>query len=311
MKNRDLLHIICPRCGCEMESGDGKDAVADNIAPGVYALKAKENGLDFSKFVAMTTPQQRYEEMLNPEHKPVVEVGVPMFGDDVAAIRESIKEDGYVKNTKGHRRFITAQMFRMLNHKGGYTAALNNLPYGYQWDMLMGGKYDGASELKTIAHLEKADKEAFEERTMFFNKDVIIAMLDDYKRELICRSFTYDALRVDIVKDALNKAHDYADIYLIMLEWYKSYYRKLPTHTAKSKVWVDAYKGSGAYYTLMNLVKYHDCFVPADYSKPATMIRGEFAVKFLKDVARRSRGWELLGLLKETIKLNDFMPNWR
>ena len=36
---------------------------------------------------------------------------------------------------------------------------------------------------------------------------------------------------------------------------------KLPYETAKSKVWVDAYKGNGAYYTLKNLVMFHDCAI--------------------------------------------------
>ena len=312
--NYNDIHVICPRCGCEMEIANGTVDASNEPSPGIHVLKAKQSGLDFSKFAAMTKPQDRtYDDAqsLFGNDKPVVKIYEPFFNE---SIRQSIKQDGYVKNTKGHRRFITAQMFRMLNAKGGYTAALNAMPYQYQWDMLLGGQYDGASELKTIAHLEKADREAFEERTMFFNKDVIYAMLDHYKKTVqrFYKGATENEIgvRIDKVKGAIEVAPDYYTVYQTLLYWYKRYYMVVPNKSQKCPEWVDAYKGSGAYYTLMNLVKYHYCFVPADYTNPPTYIREQYAVKFLKDVAHRSKGWELLGLLKEVIKINDFKPNW-
>ena len=51
-------------------------------------------------------------------------------------IMNTIIEDGYVRNTKLHRRFVMAQMFHMLNYVSydkeysGYNACLNR-NYGY------------------------------------------------------------------------------------------------------------------------------------------------------------------------------------
>ena len=54
------------------------------------------------------------------------------------AIAEQIIEDGYVRNTKLHRRFVMAQMFHALNYvsyngrESGYNACLKNM-YSYQY----------------------------------------------------------------------------------------------------------------------------------------------------------------------------------
>ena len=39
---------------------------------------------------------------------------------------------------------------------------------------------------------------------------------------------------------------------------------KLPYQTKKSAAWIDAYKGEGAFYTLKNLVMFHNCKIIDD-----------------------------------------------
>ena len=43
---------------------------------------------------------------------------------------------------------------------------------------------------------------------------------------------------------------------------------RLPYDTKKSKVWIDAYKGEGAYYTMKNLVLFHNCNFFDDNGNP-------------------------------------------
>ena len=90
---------------------------------------------------AMITDQYATEE---------AEKYVKAIADSEVAKR--IWEDGYVYNTKIHRRWITAQTFRMLNWSSncgaGWDACLKAaFPYDYQFKMM-------ANELNVLAHLQ-------------------------------------------------------------------------------------------------------------------------------------------------------------
>jgi len=313
-------HVICPNCGTELDFSHecGMQFVAPPT-PGVHVLKAKENGLDFSKFVAAN--RDFFKTASAEEVK-----------DKVA---EMIREDGYIKNTKGHRRFVTAQMFRMLNHKGGYTAALNEMPYVYQWQMLVGRDKRHASELKTLAHLEKSDEACFKERTMFFNKYVVISMLHHYydevvkvlntaprhDRYILVKGHGYvDIARLNLAATSAKQLeieleateYSYQQIYEKVYDWYKGRFVNLDYTTKKSPAWVNAYKGSGAYYTMMNLIKYHDCKIKLITADGRVLRIGtQLGVGELKRVAPLKQGYELLGMLKEMIKDNNFTPTWK
>jgi hypothetical protein len=93
---------------------------------------------------------------------------------------------------------------------------------------------------------------------------------------------------------------------------------KLPYKTPKSKAWIDAYKGEGAYYTLKNLIMFHDCVVYTgkygvfNYDKSANL-RGTDAVAFLnrKLDEYKDEGWRMFALMKKVIKDNNFDFNKR
>ena len=306
-------HIICPRCGCEIEVGNESGLrMVTPPTPGVHVLKAKENGLDFSKFVAATDPAQRaYEKVSTPSN---IDNGVV----------ESIKENGYIKNSK-HRRFVTAQMFRMLQHENGYTGALNELPYAYQWAMLCGDQHY-ASELRTIAHLQKVDKLELKRRTVFFNVYTVIDMLDDfiYKANMATVKGRYYTERCErTVNDAkvlrnwlwgVRELPNYSDINMKVSSWYhrNSTTIKYVSRTCgfkKSESWKDAFRGSGAYYTMQNLLCYHGCKLITELG----CLEGELAVKYIDLLMHGNRykpGYEWLGMLKEMIEYNRFAPDW-
>ena len=76
-----------------------------------------------------------------------------------------------------------AQMFKGLNYnnswtrESGYEAWLQRHGYGYQWRMAL-------EELRVMSKIEGKDAEAFEERSTFFTKETIVAMLIDYEYKL-------------------------------------------------------------------------------------------------------------------------------
>ena len=210
----------------------------------------------------------------------ISEDGQPIIvgGNDV--IREQIIADGYVRNTKLHRRFVMAQMFHMLNYvsydgkENGYNACLrNSFGYKYTLDMMI-------EEVRVLSKLEVRDRESFMERSHFFTKEVVVAVLNDYIEKLKqyvetlpdknCKGVPYKTVKgmnifnADLEKklyrpicdriQRVQRAVNYGQMYTALQMFMRYSFVKLPYSTPKSKAWVDAYKGEGAYYTLKNLI---------------------------------------------------------
>jgi hypothetical protein len=246
------------------------------------------------------------------------------------AIFNMIIEDGYVKNTKLHRRFVMAQMFHMLNYVSydnkykGYNDCLKRM-YGYDYTLKM-----ILEEIRVLSKLEVRDVESFNERVHFFDKDVVVAVLEDYLEKLKkhvealpnrnCKGIPYKRIkRMDVFNTDLDKkiyapvrahiynvkyAKNYTQIYNALEKFMRSYI-KLPYDTTKSKVWVDTYKGAGAYYTLKNLVMFHNCGIKVD---KFDVRYGMSAVAFLNSKLDeyKGEGWRMFALMKKVIKDNDF-----
>ena len=241
-----------------------------------------------------------------------------------------IIEDGYVRNTKLHRRFVMAQMFHMLNYVSydkrysGYNDCLKRM-YGYEYTLKM-----MMEEIRVLSKLEVRDRESFVERSHFFNKEVVVAVMEDYLEKLKayvealpdrnCKGIPYKRIkRMDVFNADLGKkiyapvrahiyavkyAKNYTEIYRAFEKFMRNHI-KLSFETPKSRVWIDAYKGAGAYYTMKNLVMFHDCFI---INGPYSVDRGELAEKTLNSKLDeyKGEGWRMFALMKKVIKDNNF-----
>ena len=78
----------------------------------------------------------------------------------------------------------------------------------------------------------------------------------------------------------------------------------IPYTTSKCKEWVDAYKGEGAFYTLKNLVMFHNCGIKVGYN----MVYGIEAVNVLNErlYEYKGEGWRMFALMKKVIADNNF-----
>jgi hypothetical protein len=255
---------------------------------------------------------------------------VPEIVKENDVILNQIIEDGYVRNTKLHRRFVMAQMFHMLNyvsynkeHKG-YNDCLK-FAYGYDYTLKM-----MMEEIRVISKLEVRDLESFYERTRFFDKHVVIAVMEDYLEKLKeyveslpnknCKGIPYKRIKsMNVFNADLDKkiyfpvrsfigsvkyARNYKQVYEVLESFMKNYI-KLPSSTPKSKAWIDAYKGAGAYYTLKNLVMFHNCGIKVD---KFDVKFGMSAVAFLNEKLNeyRGEGWRMFALMKKVIADNNF-----
>lgn len=245
-------------------------------------------------------------------------------------IYNEIIESGYVRNTKLHRRWVMAQMFQMLNYVSydgkysGYNDCLKRM-YGYEYTLTM-----MTEEVRVLSKLAEKDNESFAERSHFFTKEVIIAVLEDYivkLKEYVealpdrnCKGIPYKRVKgVNIFNADLDKklyavvrshifrikyAKNYREIYRA-LEVFMRNHVKLPFETAKSKEWIDAYKGEGAFYTLKNLIMFHGCVIMNGYQNCEVLTQKASMHELNRKLDEyKGEGWRMFALMKKVIEDN-------
>lgn len=314
----------------------------------------KEAGINTGKFFNVTLPEglqpgATIQLVINESGQPIM---VPVNSNGIVQeldymeedpILNQIFENGYVRNTRGHRRWVMAQMFEALNYTyrdyrtkqivyKGYSDYVNYvLPYKYQFSMTL-------EEIRVLSILEKEDKESFEERSSFFTKDTVIAMCEDYMTKLTefinnsktryCKGTPYktvqgtDIFTVDLNKKvyapirrkiaAIRNASNYTELYKALSRFMKGMV-KLPSDTKKCHEWVDAYKGAGSYYTCKNLIMFHNCQVGVDdyvtkYDKRINYLTRKQSMNELKNrlTEYRGEGWKMHAFMKKLIEDNEF-----
>ena len=259
-------------------------------------------------------------------HLIIDEKGDIVKADDIIA--NQIIEDGYVRNTKLHRRFVMAQMFQGLNYKSyqggnaGYNEWIKRHDFIYSFRMML-------EEIRVLGKLEEKDRETFVERSHFFTKDVIVKTMEDYIVALIAHieslptkkykgvpykrvksnnifvedlnKKVYTPLRYDISR--IKSARSYNEIYRIVKNFMNNMVA-LRYDTPKSKAWIDAYKGEGAFYTLKNLIMFHGCGI----SVSGKMVYGAAAMSVLNKRLNeyQGEGWRMFALMKKVIADNNF-----
>ena len=282
--------------------------------------KLNAMGINTNKYFAIDAGNGTTVHIIIDEH------GNPVKVDDVIA--NGIIEDGYVRNTKLHRRFVMAQMFQGLNYvswdkkRAGYNEWLKNFGIKYEFDMML-------EEIRVLGKLEERDRDTFVERAHFFTKDVIAKTMEDYIAELTkyidampsknCKGIPYNRIKgnnifvEDIDKkiysplryeiSRVKNARRYSDIYKIVRDFMRKMI-SVPYNTPKSKAWIDAYKGEGAFYTLKNLVMFHGCGIEVN----GHMVYGAVAAGVLnKRLGEyKGEGWRMFALMKKVIKDNRF-----
>jgi len=263
-------------------------------------------------------------------------------GINLDELKKEILAQGTVNYPARYRRWVMAQMFRALNHRNGYQGYLDSHNYDYVLKTT-------EDELKTLAKMQKKNPEEFEIRKTFFTPEVVYRIahytrkqIFEYGQKLYGYDYFYRAVRkgnnvtysdwhrftvydfnmmlvlLDSLVEALVKytecEHpDYERIYSLFKEFHNNTI-KLPERTKKPVAWVEAFKASGAYYTLENMIYNHGCVLELDGNfdskKNLEIFRNRYCgiPTYYTDTAHEMGfgGYRFLGLLKETIKKNNF-----
>lgn len=309
---------------------------AANIETGKYFSVTLPEGLKPGSTINVTISEDGSPVIVSPEKKR---------NSEEESFLSQIYEDGYVRNTRLHRRWVMAQMFRMLNYKSyytgksGYDAYLNDhYGYQYQFEMML-------EEIRVLAELQDRDIKAFNERSRFFIPDVVSATCNDYINKLEiyvnklpvhkCKGVPYkkvfgrnifvedfnkyvyypqksnfaDVKRVVINIRNHSMTFSYKDLYRVLRKFCANMYR-LPNETPKCREWKDAFKGEGSYYTLMNLIKFHGCRVPG---VKGNMMSLNDSLADVESAVEQYRGlyYKLFAYMKRVIEANNFDFNKR
>lgn len=295
----------------------------------IEALKAA--GVDVSKYFPLGSDQ-----LIKIENG----AAVPVDMDDatIDAVGKQIVEGGYVSNWKLFRRWVMSQMFHMLRKMDRWNWSFNEVlqhkGYEYQWRMLENELY---AQMKMAAHRDHENAGA---RNRWFGGFVAADMAYDYIEKLrkyvddnliwkrdkdgkktfkhTCKGNPYvrlqneDIFVADLEKKVYaplsrlaRKMYDsntYKEVYDAVHEFNKNR-KHLSWDTKQADAFINAYKGSGSYYTMRNLIMFHG----ARFLKNGRKMSETNSLKELESKAKlyNEEGWRMLGVLKQLIKESD------
>lgn len=168
------------------------------------------------------------------------------------SVEQQIRQDGYVWQPRLWRRHVMAQMFRMLHRKRGlpiseqnYDDLLAKRGTNYTWRMLR-------NELYAQSQLAHCDPQQLAERNRWFNCALVEAMARDLAAQGVSEAQRVLANLATAVDPAalFESVKPMKDVYV--------------PGRQKSAAWMDAYKGAGAYFTMKNLILFHNCTLHLD-----------------------------------------------
>ena len=336
--------VLCPQCGTKLMIEGGKVTVEPDDTPGkpmklpetarerIEALRAV--GVDVSNLFAMQGANGGECIASNKD-------GLLTMLDDDDPLFRLIAAQGDVPNRRLFRRWVMAQMFRMMagtdcrsGEPVGVTEMIHRLGYEYQWKMLL-------DELHAQMKMEERDPENFTDRNRWFNVKVVTQMAEDYVKQLKkhvdaqktrkCKGVPYKRVgsRNIFVEDleakvyrplqalvcGIREAKDAARLYAAA----KSFDRhrvKMPYDTPQCKEWVNAYKGAGAFFTMQNLIRFHGCTAVNDRGRRLDKYQSLAFLTAKAEAYKEGEGWRLLAVLKKmlddnNIDIREKMAQWR
>ena len=337
--NQNATRVVCPQCGAEFDVlaehehkeknvtvlgvDSGLGTVYLPVSKRAEALNAA--GVGTKKYFSMNALDGSECLMTYDDN------GRPVPVDESDPVIRQIIGGGTVPNRNLFRRWVMSQVFRGMSERDyrgrliGFSKWLERHRYEYQWKQLI-------DELHAQAKMYGKDMENFEARNRWFNKDVAVAMAEDFVKQLFfvarmqktrhCKGQPY--IRVKgfekgvFVEDIDKKLiHPLQAIIFSMksvktaegLEqavrrfWSHAYGKEWMWSYKQCARWKDAYKGAGAYFTMQNLLRFHGAKFPKDND---FYERGKGGLEMLDAAAELywDEGWRLFGLMKQMIEEN-------
>ncbi len=298
----------------------------------IEALKAA--GVDVSNYFTMGA-----DMVVKAENGAVVPVEDDAQMLD--AVGKQIVKGGYVSNWKLFRRWVMSQMFHMLRdmevRRCSFNKVLQWYGYEYQWSMLEREFY---AQMKMFKHgdcenaakrgmwfnckvaydmaMDYIDKlEAYIENNLVYRKQDMNKPVGERKYKHTCKGVAYVRLANEniFVSDLQKKVYrplfcmacemqsaPSLDALYNTLRKFNKTRKHLSWETKQAAVFINAYKGSGAYYTMRNLIMFHG----ARFHVNGVILTETQSLNRVNELAEdcinAHEEWRMLGVLKELIK---------
>lgn len=331
------LKLTCPECGTRLSISQTTTTIEiaadkDIILKNFYKKKKAQERINVLRDAGIDTTALFAINLEDKDCIGIIENGQIVVLDDIEAY---IVTHGTVPNRHLFRRWVMAQMFHMMTIKDyesnqliGVTAAIHRMGYDYTWKTL-------ENELKAQAKMaQHGDVENFIDRNRWFHAKIADTMAQHYITELQefvkskptrrCKGMPYKTIGgthifvEDLDKKLystytsllrkIRKANAPEELYQAVKQFNRKRV-KLPWDTPQCKAWIDAYKGVGAFYTLQNMIRFHNCFITDDAGKKLNRQQSESFIKAKAMQYCNGEGWKMLGLLKQCLEDNNINVN--
>lgn len=281
------MDIRCPVCETSFEVGDGHSVVTEKDGLGYLVPKTIRKGekkmTKEDRIKLLKEAGFDIEKMLNNGFD------IDEYSSD--PVVEKIKNNGYAHNRILDRRFLPAQHLRLSAWLDGatddtyYRDRLRKKSTAYVIRVMI-------DEVHTLSKMQAKDKE-FEIRSLFFSPYVISTTMKSINKGFARRlskerRFKYggktyiknyrmpnlvngmmfkedmDAVqqKLDILASQVVEQSDYSVIESLLKKWKSNI--TFNVYCPLCEEWIRAYQGAGAYYTLRNLIKFHNISLKTD-----------------------------------------------
>ena len=331
--------VSCPKCGTKFQIANkdlvGQKTPSKQLGTAKERIEALRNvGIDVSNLFAIIGVD-------GDEHIVSKKDGMVSILDDNDSIFSYIIQHGTVPNRRLFRRWILAQMFHMMSYTESYsrepvgiTDMIHRLGYEYQWKMLM-------NELYAQMTMENRDKENFTDRNRWFNASVVAGMMEDYIKKLKkrveslkekrCKGIPYKRIcgrnifvsdlhvklynPLSLILAQVKQANNATKLYNVALR-FNEMRIKMAHDTPQSKIWIEAYKGAGAFFSMQNLIRFHNCIAIDDTGKRLNKSQSLAFILAKAEAYKNFEGWRLFALMKKMLEDNNIdiqkkMAGWR
>lgn len=345
-----MAKVICKVCGAEMDLPNHGEmcigAFNDTTDNVVGVLPTRKPNAGDKRSMEMISKVDALKAAGFTDEQINKMIGIVGFNKDEVIQSDAISEQIYANrgamNGVSFRRKITAQFLKAhFDYNGGVQEYINNKSYNWQFDMML-------EECKQLMKMERNGDKELDIRSQFFSLRTIKQIYQKYQKDLRdfimnkeikdhkkCKGVRY--VKYIGLKDRgfyknccftsdiysriisplyhygyqIDNAKTYKDMYSALVDLVKAKeFIPLPHDYPKSRVWIDAFKGAGAYYSMMNLSQFSNLKI-RNYKTRQILTKGE-AREYLKHMTYNSTGYELYGQFKQMLEDNNFnMDNFR
>lgn len=322
--------VRCPKCGTAFEIpakevlGIVGNLIGENSGLGDVYLKEKEG--------EPCKPLRDKDGRFVSRSNGISLAGVERDGEDheVEPLSERVRKQGPVKNHRLFRRWIMSQMFhillRMKNWNEGFAKIIRARGVRYMWKVLKQEMHD----MRAIQR--HGDTEEFKRRNRWWSTEAVaniaICFCDDLEAQIMklkqrkCKGREYVTIPGygmvfydEVVDKVIIPFHDRIAAFRkcncaktadALCDYAMQFKDSTAWKLGMPTVFIDRFKGAGAYFTLRNMLMFHGCRIPYEVAQKFGNKSYNTDLEVLDSVAEeyKNDGWQMLGFLKDVIKHN-------